>query len=885
MNSVFDLQPEERIKKRLVSQFTQWWSDNEIRNNIIPNIVTENLKPSIDGALKNYSEKNTKTQKKFAEILYDLVGQNFLVASDSDLRTNFLVKVLCKKHEKDSFQDQFFQCLVNHVTANEASSCQTCNREWHPGEKTYQQTLGLDDQIICIDPNCVRQQQEKNVPKIQDMKFSEFISKFTLKKNYIRFCRKLIEILDLPEEVLSRPVPERKLLPDIIKPLGNFPPLYDYQISVGSKIIDMLENYTIETSRAMVVLPTGAGKTRLVVETLVDWINRKKPGKEKSKFIVWIVDKNELCQQAFDTFADVFRHRGRRDSSLRLHPIYADHPKNLHDILYQYSDTDESTEISESNGVIIGTIQSLYKLSQLEDRGSLPELGKYTSIVVVDEAHHAIPSNTSYNAVLQSLGFDFSNVKKAGMDINKNKTCLLGLTATPFRGEDNSEKTRSLLNRFGTKKRILWPSFLEDMKNDNMPPYAHLDVQKTAFQGETVKLYGEGSYDRDGKITSYNFRISEMQDDGHSSHVIYKVNSEEKNIDYIFKKPGKHSIQLIVQDNDGSTSENHANKIIEIIPQEHHPEIKNIEEMKRLYKHLIERKILSTPHHYIINSNAKYNLEKSDEEQFKKFHDVTDRTIRKIGNDARRNHLIIEKIRSLIHKENRTSILLFACSISHSKLLSFILDAIYGIKSASIDYTTSPEDRDEIIGDFRKKKIAVLCNYDVLSTGFDSPKVDCVFITRPTFSHLLYNQMAGRGLRGPRSNGTSDCTIIDISDNIQLVHDKTQIEQPWTIFDYIYETVFDERKKDEEQICYGCFGRKKDDIRMEKQACEICNGSGKIFLDKPTKPTNPKAKSEKEIRELRNKIWIEHPEWDHKKINRELKRQLNYDRLLESKKA
>ena len=112
---------------------------------------------------------------------------------------------------------------------------------------------------------------------------------------------------------------------------------------------NLLENYEIDTSRALVVLPTGAGKTRLVVETLIEWINNGKKGKEKSKFVLWIVDKNELCQQTFDTFAEIFRYRGKKDSSLKLHPIYGENPKNIGDILYKYSDN--AGEINEENGI------------------------------------------------------------------------------------------------------------------------------------------------------------------------------------------------------------------------------------------------------------------------------------------------------------------------------------------------------------------------------------------------------------------------------------------------------------------------------------------------------------------------------------------------------
>jgi superfamily II DNA or RNA helicase len=53
----------------------------------------------------------------------------------------------------------------------------------------------------------------------------------------------------------------------------------------------------------------------------------------------------------------------------------------------------------------------------------------------------------------------------------------------------------------------------------------------------------------------------------------------------------------------------------------------------------------------------------------------------------------------------------------------------------------------------------------VLTTGFDAPKVTHVVMARPTVSQVLYEQMVGRGLRGARFGGTSECVIVDLEDN------------------------------------------------------------------------------------------------------------------------
>ena len=73
----------------------------------------------------------------------------------------------------------------------------------------------------------------------------------------------------------------------------------------------------------------------------------------------------------------------------------------------------------------------------------------------------------------------------------------------------------------------------------------------------------------------------------------------------------------------------------------------------------------------------------------------------------------------------------------------------------------------QIIDEFRAGNLTMLCNYGVLTTGFDAPKIENVVIARPTTSAVLYEQMIGRGTRGPLNGGTPHCLIIDVKDNIE----------------------------------------------------------------------------------------------------------------------
>ena len=58
----------------------------------------------------------------------------------------------------------------------------------------------------------------------------------------------------------------------------------------------------------------------------------------------------------------------------------------------------------------------------------------------------------------------------------------------------------------------------------------------------------------------------------------------------------------------------------------------------------------------------------------------------------------------------------------------------------------------------------VLINYGVLTTGFDAPRVSATVIARPTKSLVLYSQMVGRAIRGPKAGGNESALILTVVD-------------------------------------------------------------------------------------------------------------------------
>ncbi|ORW54521.1 DEAD/DEAH box helicase [Mycolicibacterium peregrinum] len=134
----------------------------------------------------------------------------------------------------------------------------------------------------------------------------------------------------------------------------------------------------------------------------------------------------------------------------------------------------------------------------------------------------------------------------------------------------------------------------------------------------------------------------------------------------------------------------------------------------------------------------------------------------RLGRDEDRTRTIVD---SILSKSDDWQIVVFAASVENAQTLATLL-TLNGRPAASIDQDTSPEDRRVAIERFKSGELKVLTNYAVLSQGFDAPKTDAVYITRPTSSEVRYQQMVGRGLRGPKNGGTEEVLIVNMLDNI-----------------------------------------------------------------------------------------------------------------------
>jgi superfamily II DNA or RNA helicase len=163
-----------------------------------------------------------------------------------------------------------------------------------------------------------------------------------------------------------------------------------------------------------------------------------------------------------------------------------------------------------------------------------------------------------------------------------------------------------------------------------------------------------------------------------------------------------------------------------------------------------------------------FELTDVEKEQVAIFDEFPDTAAQRLGEDSRRNDQIVQAVRNYAVDGQ---VLLFANSVWHASHLAALLQ-LRGVPAAVVHGGTEASARQYFIKQFQNRSIRVLCNYAVLTTGFDAPRTDVIVISRPVFSPVRYMQMVGRGLRGEKNGGTVMCRVVTVLDNIVEYSDR-----------------------------------------------------------------------------------------------------------------
>jgi len=111
---------------------------------------------------------------------------------------------------------------------------------------------------------------------------------------------------------------------------------------------------------------------------------------------------------------------------------------------------------------------------------------------------------------------------------------------------------------------------------------------------------------------------------------------------------------------------------------------------------------------------------------------------------------------------DRRSWLVFCCGVAHAHHVGDAL-RMRGISCRVVTGETPLPERADSIAAFKAGMVRCLVNVNVLTTGFDAPRVDLLAMLRPTLSTGLYVQMVGRGTR--KADGKVNCLILDFAGN------------------------------------------------------------------------------------------------------------------------
>ncbi|MYE02360.1 MAG: DEAD/DEAH box helicase [Alphaproteobacteria bacterium] len=232
----------------------------------------------------------------------------------------------------------------------------------------------------------------------------------------------------------------------------TLPELHPYQNRIVDNVRGLLRYGNTAQRRGMISMPTGSGKTRVAVQAVVEALREE----ELAGGILWVADRDELCEQAVEAWGQVWASKGARREQLRISRLWQGQPDPLP---------------TGDRHVVVASVQTLAARFRRkpDDYGFLADF----ALVVFDEAHRSIAP--TYTEVMQELGM-------GGRRRRPGEPFLIGLTATPYRGH-NERETEWLVRRYG-EVRLDAGAFRSDNPHEVVTELQQMKVLAEADQSE-----------------------------------------------------------------------------------------------------------------------------------------------------------------------------------------------------------------------------------------------------------------------------------------------------------------------------------------------------------------------------------------------------------------
>lgn len=237
----------------------------------------------------------------------------------------------------------------------------------------------------------------------------------------------------------------------------------------------------------------------------------------------------------------------------------------------------------------------------------------------------------------------------------------------------------------------------------------------------------------------------------------------KKTIDFLTQSGSTRLMGLTATPGRGGQNEEVENQILSLFFRSTKITIcdNNGNELPDPIKYLQENKYLAKIKRVALDSEVMFTEEEND--KIRDFN-LPSEILEKLSTNNKRNAKILHEIEKAV-LDRKDSTLVFASNIAHGIILKILL-RLRGITAECVFGSTPSASRRKYITDFKAGNLPVLINFGVLTTGFDAPNIKTLVISRPTSSIVLYSQMIGRALRGPKMGGVSETnTLIDVVDN------------------------------------------------------------------------------------------------------------------------
>lgn len=178
--------------------------------------------------------------------------------------------------------------------------------------------------------------------------------------------------------------------------------------------------------------------------------------------------------------------------------------------------------------------------------------------------------------------------------------------------------------------------------------------------------------------------------------------------------------------------------------------------------YLIEAGYLARPVFRTVNADAGVTPSTDDLANLGERLDISDELLDRLAEDELWNAQVIATTEELLTRHRR--VIVFATNVAQAETLAAVMRA-RGSAAATVTGTTPSHLRTSVLQRYQSnsEQPMAIFNYGVLTTGFDAPSTSAAVIARPTMSLVLYSQMIGRALRGPKAGGNVEAEIVTVT--------------------------------------------------------------------------------------------------------------------------